>query len=97
MTQKPIEFWFCVLWYHILVQSVPSKIKSLGLLKYFYKGDASILSSQVEIKKNFKALLGEPFSQPSFCNENSLCTDSNIEIIYDLEYGKNHSKTFNCA
>jgi len=67
-------------------QSVPSKIKVLGLLKYFYKGDASNLASQVEIKRNFRALLHEPFSQPSFCKENSLCTDSNIEIFYDQEH-----------
>ncbi|XP_078371414.1 lactadherin-like, partial [Oculina patagonica] len=62
-----------------------SKLKSLGLLKYFYKEDASDLNTQTEIKKNFKALLNEPYSESSFCKDNSLCTDNNIEILYDKE------------
>ncbi|KAJ7363233.1 Asparagine-rich protein (ARP protein) [Desmophyllum pertusum] len=66
-------------------KSAPSKIKSLGLQKYYYKGDASNLATQTEIKKTFKALLNEPYSRSSFCKENSLCTDNNIEILYDQE------------
>jgi len=65
------------------VRSTPSKMKSYGFTKYYYTGDASKPSTQAEIKKNFKALLNEPYSQDSFCKNNALCTDNNIEILYD--------------
>ena len=63
-------------------------MKDLGLRKYFYEGDASDLDTQSEIKKNFKALLNEPYSESSFCKDNPLCTDNNIEILYDTDRGK---------
>lgn len=66
-------------------------MKSYGFTKYYYTGDASKPSTQAEIKKNFKALLNEPYSQDSFCKNNALCTDNNIEILYDKETGKKNS------
>ena len=65
-------------------------IKTLGLTKYYYSGDASRPSKQTEIKGNFKALLNEPYSRVMACKNNA-CLDSNIEILYDNETGKSRA------
>ena len=86
--------WNCI--FSHLVRSTPSKMKSYGFTKYYYTGDASKPSTQAEIKKNFKALLNEPYSQDSFCKNNALCTDNNIEILYDKGTGKKIVTTLTC-
>ena len=71
-----------------IVRATPSMIKELGLTSFYYSGDASKPSTQTEIKRNFRALLNEPYSQDSFCKNNPLCIDSNIEIFYNTDTGR---------